>query len=62
MLAGVLLSLCFAPVKAIGFNPLFGLPILLAWAIVGSVNKLYAVPAALLAFVLVDRLWRRNAC
>ncbi|OOG64339.1 benzoate transporter, partial [Sinorhizobium sp. A49] len=28
MLAGVLLSLCFAPVKAIGFNPLFGLPIL----------------------------------
>lgn len=53
MLAGVLLSLCFAPVKAIGFNPLFGLPILLAWAIVGSVNKLYAVPAALLAFVLV---------
>ncbi|MGH6809209.1 MAG: benzoate/H(+) symporter BenE family transporter, partial [Ensifer adhaerens] len=30
MLAGVLLGLCFAPVKAVGFNPLFGLPILLA--------------------------------
>ncbi len=53
MLAGVLLSLCFAPVKAIAFNPLFGLPILIAWALVGSINKLYAVPAALIAFVLV---------
>jgi benzoate membrane transport protein len=53
MLAGVLVGLCFAPVKAIAFNPLFGLPIVLAWAIVGSVNRLYAVPAALLAFVLV---------
>ena len=53
MLAGVLLSLCFAPVKAIAFNPLLGLPILIAWAVVGSVNKLYAVPAALVAFVLV---------
>ncbi|WEX76517.1 benzoate/H(+) symporter BenE family transporter [Sinorhizobium numidicum] len=53
MLAGVLISLCFAPVKAIAFNPLFGLPIVLAWAIVGSINKLYAVPAALLAFALV---------
>ncbi|MCZ4091981.1 benzoate/H(+) symporter BenE family transporter [Sinorhizobium psoraleae] len=56
MLAGVLIGLCFAPVKAIAFNPLFGLPIVLAWALVGSVNKLYAVPAALLAFVLVIAL------
>ncbi|MET0747087.1 MAG: benzoate/H(+) symporter BenE family transporter, partial [Rhizobium sp.] len=29
MLAGVLIGLCFAPVKAIGFNPLLGLPIVL---------------------------------
>ncbi|RVJ38294.1 benzoate transporter, partial [Sinorhizobium medicae] len=43
MLAGVLLSLCFAPVKAVAFNPFFGLPIVLAWAVVGSVNRLYAV-------------------
>ncbi|WP_164830702.1 benzoate/H(+) symporter BenE family transporter [Sinorhizobium meliloti] len=56
MLAGVLLSLCFAPVKAIAFNPLFGLPIILAWAVVGSVSRLYAVPAALIAFVLVVAL------
>ncbi|MDW5312856.1 benzoate/H(+) symporter BenE family transporter [Rhizobium sp. PL01] len=53
MLAGVLIGLCFAPVKAIAFNPLFGLPIFLAWAIVGSINRLFAVPAALLAFALV---------
>lgn len=53
MLAGVLLGLCFAPVKAIAFNPLLGLPIVVAWVIVGSINRLFAVPAALLAFVLV---------
>jgi len=53
MLAGVLIGLCFAPVKAIAFNPLFGLPIVLAWVVVGSINRLFAVPAALLAFVLV---------
>ncbi len=53
MLAGVLIGLCFAPVKAIAFNPLFGLPIVLAFVIVGSINRLFAVPAALAAFVLV---------
>lgn len=53
MLAGVLLGLCFAPVKAIAFNPLLGLPIVLAWIVVGSINRLLAVPAALLAFALV---------
>lgn len=53
MLAGVLIGLCFAPVKAIAFNPLLGLPIVAAWVIVGSINRLFAVPAALLAFVLV---------
>ncbi|QPB18353.1 benzoate/H(+) symporter BenE family transporter [Rhizobium sp. 007] len=53
MLAGVLLGLCFAPVKAIAFNPLLGLPIILAWIIVGAFRRLWAVPAALGAFVLV---------
>jgi benzoate membrane transport protein len=51
MLAGVLLGLCFAPVKAIAFDPLLGLPIALAWIVVGSINRLYAVPAALAVFV-----------
>lgn len=53
MLAGVLLGLCFAPVKAIAFNPLLGLPIILAWIVVGAFRRLWAVPAALGAFVLV---------
>lgn len=53
MLAGVLLGLCFAPVKAIAFNPLLGLPIILAWIVVGAFRRLWAVPAALGAFALV---------
>lgn len=53
MLAGVLIGLCFAPVKAVGFNPLLGLPIVLAWIVVGAFKRLWAVPAALAAFVLV---------
>lgn len=53
MLAGVLLGLCFAPVKAIGFDPLLGLPIVLAWIVVGAFKRFWAVPAALAAFVLV---------
>lgn len=53
MLAGVLLSLCLAPIKAVAFNPVLGLPIVLAWLIVARFNRLFAVPAALAAFVLV---------
>jgi len=53
MLAGILLPLCFAPIRAIGFDPVLGLPIALAWLVVGFFNKLLAVPAALLAFILV---------
>lgn len=53
MLAGVLLGLCFAPVRAISFNPLLGLPIVLAWIVVGAFRRLWAVPAALAVFVLV---------
>ncbi len=53
MLSGVFLGLCFAPFKAIAFDPLLGLPILVAWAVVLMVKRLYAVPAALAAFVAV---------
>jgi len=53
MLAGVLLGLCLAPFKAIAFNPWFGLPIVLAWIVVGRINRLLAVPAALAAFIAV---------
>jgi benzoate membrane transport protein len=53
MLSGVIIGLCFAPVKAIGFNPALGLPIIVAWIVVGAFKRLWAVPAALAAFVLV---------
>ncbi|MFC3164644.1 benzoate/H(+) symporter BenE family transporter [Ciceribacter thiooxidans] len=53
MLSGVILGLCFAPFKAIAFDPRLGLPILAAWAVVAAFKRLYAVPAALAAFALV---------
>lgn len=53
MLAGILVNLCLAPVKAVAFNPLLGLPIVLTWMLVGMWKRLWAVPAALLAFALV---------
>lgn len=56
MLAGVLLGLCLAPVKAIAFDPWLGLPILLAWIVAGRIHKLAAVPAALIAFVIVTAI------
>lgn len=53
MLAGVLLALCFAPVEAVKFSPLLALPIVATWVVVGAFNRLMAVPAAFLAFVVV---------
>jgi len=53
LLCGVLLSLCIAPVKAIVFDPMLGVPILGAWVLMGWFNKTLAVPAALLAFIMV---------
>lgn len=53
MLAGILLSLCLAPFKAIAFDPLLGLPIVVAWILMARVAPAYAVPAALAAFVAV---------
>lgn len=50
MLAGVLLSLCLAPAKAVAVDPTMGLPIVIAWAVGGRIHKLLAVPAALVAF------------
>jgi benzoate membrane transport protein len=51
MLAGVLLSLCIAPVRAVAQTPLLGLPVVLAWAIMARIKRLYAVPAAVLVAV-----------
>lgn len=51
MLAGVLAGLCLAPFRAVAEMPALGLPILVAWVAGGTVNRMLAVPAALLAFV-----------
>ncbi|MCW3474237.1 benzoate/H(+) symporter BenE family transporter [Limobrevibacterium gyesilva] len=48
MLAGVLLGLCLAPVRAVAETPALALPIIVAWAAVGKFRRLYAVPAAVL--------------
>lgn len=49
MLSGVLMGLCLAPIKAVGELPLLALPIILVWLIVGRINKIAAVPAAVVA-------------
>ncbi|MFK7859883.1 MAG: benzoate/H(+) symporter BenE family transporter [Granulosicoccus sp.] len=51
MLAGVLLSLCLAPVQALAFDPFITVPLLLTWWLVGLFNRFFAVPSAL--FVLI---------
>ena len=51
MLAGVLLGLCLAPFRAIEFNPVWGLPILVGWIVGRRIHTLLAVPTALTAFV-----------
>jgi benzoate membrane transport protein len=53
MLAGVLLSLCLAPVKAVAELPMLALPIVLVWAIVAKFNRLFAIPAALVVIFVV---------
>ncbi len=46
MLAGVLLDLCLAPVRAVAAIPWLALPVVLAWAVMLRVNRLWAVPVA----------------
>ena len=52
MLAGILLSLCLAPVRAVAAFPVAGLCIVVAWALVARVRRLLAVPAAVLVAAL----------
>jgi benzoate membrane transport protein len=53
MLAGILLPLVLAPFKAVGEMPLQALAILAVWVVVGRFSRLYAVPAAVAATVVV---------
>lgn len=53
LLAGVLLKLCFAPALALGSLPVLVLPILVAWVVGLTWNRLAAMPLAVLTFVVV---------
>lgn len=53
MLAGVLLPLCLAPVRAVAAMPAAGLAIVAAWLLVGRWQRLMAVPAAALVAILL---------
>lgn len=53
MLAGILLTLCVAPIKAIEALPLQALPILLSWAIALRFARRYAVPVAVLVTAII---------
>jgi benzoate membrane transport protein len=48
MLAGVLLQLCLAPVKALGSVPLFIAPVIACWLVMMKFAPRWSVPAALL--------------
>ncbi|MEM9127044.1 MAG: benzoate/H(+) symporter BenE family transporter [Pseudomonadota bacterium] len=53
MLAGVLLPLCLVPFKAAISIPWQALPVILIWFIAGRVNRLFAVPSAVVAAAIV---------
>ena len=48
MLAGVLLTLCLQPFRALADAPLVAVPIMVTWFVVGRFSRLFAVPAAVL--------------
>lgn len=52
MLAGVLFGLCVAPFHAIAQMPSLALPVVLAWAVMARIKRLYAVPVAVLVAVI----------
>ena len=51
MLAGILLTLCLAPVRAVAEMPVAGLTIVVAWAATARINRFLAVPTAVLVTV-----------
>nr|WP_281282114.1 benzoate/H(+) symporter BenE family transporter [Ruegeria sediminis] len=53
MLAGVLLPLCITPFRAAAELPLQTLPVILTWFIAGRISRAFAVPAAVLAAMLM---------
>ena len=52
MLAGILLMLCLAPVKAVAQMPMIAFPSVGVWAIMARFKRLFAVPVAVLVTVV----------
>jgi benzoate membrane transport protein len=52
MLAGVILSLCTAPVRAVVDIPLLAVPVVLTWAVLQRYRRQWAVPGALAAAII----------
>jgi benzoate membrane transport protein len=53
MLAGVLLGICLAPMRAVGAMPALALPVVLVWALCWRWARLWAVPAAVAVTALL---------
>jgi benzoate membrane transport protein len=53
MLAGILLGLCLAPVRAVAALPLLALPIVVAWALSLRFARAYAVPIAVVVTAIM---------
>lgn len=51
MLAGILLQLCLAPVRAVAEIPIAGLAIVITWAVVSRLKRLLAMPAAVIVTI-----------
>lgn len=51
MLAGILLHLCLAPVKAVAEMPIAGLAIVIAWAVVARIKRVLAMSAAVIVTI-----------
>jgi len=56
MLAGVLLSFCITPVKAVAEVPILALPVVMGWVVMTRVARLYAAPVAVLIAALMYSL------
>jgi len=56
MLAGVLLSFCIAPAKAVAEVPMLALPVVIGWVVVMRFARLYAAPAAVVIAALMYAL------
>ncbi|WP_299935527.1 benzoate/H(+) symporter BenE family transporter [uncultured Pelagimonas sp.] len=53
MLSGVLFSICLVPFRSLAEAPAIAVPIMLTWFVVGRFSRLFAVPASVIALVVL---------